>query len=257
MTAPRRVRILGGMEPEATVLLMSRIITATSARDDADHVPLIVGQNLQALAHRDPGRGHRYGSAPVLATMARRLEGAGAEARALPCNTAYHDPRDPGGGRHSADRHGRLALPAIQRIGLFDAALARHGVEMIYLADQSALLQAIRGIKRDGATPAPRAALTAAWHNLHSQGAAVQLVACTEFSLLTDAALRRPRRSTCWSRNRPLRTAPRRWGAGKQRWMRQEACAAGTAGWAFAGSRTSERCSNQNAVSACPSPYSE
>lgn len=91
MTAPRRVRILGGMEPEATALLMSRIITATSARDDAIHVPLIVDQTPQGpsrIAALVEGTGRD--PAPVLAAMARRLEGAGAEALAMPCNTAHH-----------------------------------------------------------------------------------------------------------------------------------------------------------------------
>jgi aspartate racemase len=35
------------MGPEATVLLMQKVIAAVPAQDDADHVPLIVDQNPQ------------------------------------------------------------------------------------------------------------------------------------------------------------------------------------------------------------------
>src|SRR5699024_6094263 len=75
VTALRRVGILGGMGPEATVLLMSRVIAATPAKDDADHIPLIVDQNPQGpsrIARLIEGIG--ADPAPVLAAMARRLE---------------------------------------------------------------------------------------------------------------------------------------------------------------------------------------
>ena len=87
----RRIGILGGMGPEATVALMQRVIALVPARDDADHVPLIVDQNPQVpsrIAYLIEGRGEDPG--PVLIAMARRLETAGAEAIAMPCNTAHH-----------------------------------------------------------------------------------------------------------------------------------------------------------------------
>ncbi|SDL62211.1 aspartate/glutamate racemase family protein [Paracoccus chinensis] len=204
---PRRVGILGGMGPEATVLLMSRVIAATPAADDADHVPLIVDQNPQVpsrIAALIEGTG--ADPAPVLAGMARRLEAAGAEALAMPCNTAHHYApairaaagvplidmvalsAETAARAAQGGRVGILASPAVQRIGLFDAALAAHGLQAVYPADQPALLDAIRAIKREGATPAARTALGSAARDLRQQGATVQLVACTEFSLLVDAA---------------------------------------------------------------------
>ena len=87
----RRVGILGGMGPEATVLLMRKVLDAVKARDDADHIPLIVDQNPQVpsrIAFLIEKRGED--PAPVLAAMARQLQDAGAEALAMPCNTAHH-----------------------------------------------------------------------------------------------------------------------------------------------------------------------
>ena len=103
----RTVGILGGMGPEATVLLMQQVIAAVPARDDADHVPLIVDQNRQVPSRiRRLIEGTGEDPRPVLAAMARRLQGRGPQALAMPCNTAHaYAPRDPGGSR-AVPRHG-------------------------------------------------------------------------------------------------------------------------------------------------------
>ena len=43
----RTVGILGGMGPEATILLQQKLIAAVPASDDADHVPLLIDMNPQ------------------------------------------------------------------------------------------------------------------------------------------------------------------------------------------------------------------
>jgi aspartate racemase len=195
----RTVGILGGMGPEATVALMSRVIAAVSAKDDADHVPLIVDQNPQVpsrIAKLIEGRGDD--PAPVLAMMAQRLERAGAAALAMPCNTAHAYADDIRAAvavpfldmvalsvaevaRAGADTVGILASPAVRRVGVFDAALAGAGIRAVYPADQDALLAAIRIIKTQGPVPDAHAVVAAASDAL---AAPVQLIACTEFSLL-------------------------------------------------------------------------
>ena len=204
---PRRIGILGGMGPEATVLLMQKIISATPARDDADHVPLIVDQNPQVpsrIAWLIEGRGEDPG--PVLAAMARRLQGAGAEALAMPCNTAHHfapairaaaplpfiDMVALSVTRAAAlagpgARVGILASPAVRRIGLFDAPCAAAGLVPVHCADETATLAIIRGIKARGPSDSARTGLAAASAALTDQGAAVQMIACTEFSLIAEA----------------------------------------------------------------------
>lgn len=204
---PRRVGILGGMGPEATVLLMQKIISATPARDDADHIPLIVDQNPQVpsrIAWLIEGRGEDPG--PVLAAMARRLHGAGAQALAMPCNTAHHfapairaaaplpfiDMVALSVARAAAlagqgARVGILASPAVRRIGLFDAPFAAAGLVPVHCADEAATLAIIRSIKASGPTDFARTGLAAASTALKDQGAAVQMIACTEFSLIAEA----------------------------------------------------------------------
>lgn len=207
MSMLRRIGILGGMGPQATVLLMHRIIDAVQAEDDIDHIPLIVDSNTQVpsrIRALIEGTGENPG--PVLADMARRLQTAGAEALAMPCNTAHHYAPDITGASDlpfldmialSADAAARaarpggkigiLASPAVRTIGIFDRALASRGLVAAYAPDQDALLAVIRSIKKSGDTPAARESLTAASAALRDGGAAVQLVACTEFSIVADA----------------------------------------------------------------------
>jgi aspartate racemase len=204
---PRTVGILGGMGPEATVLLMQKVIAAVPARDDSDHVPLIVDQNSQVPSRiRRLIEGTGEDPAPVLAAMARRLEGAGAEALAMPCNTAHHYADAIRGAAHvplldmvalsvakakalagEGASIGILASPAVRRVGLFDGPMAAAGLTALYARHEDATLGAIRSIKAHGPTEAARAALKAASEELLARGARVQMVACTEFSLIADA----------------------------------------------------------------------
>ena len=91
MTDFKKIGVLGGMGPEATVLLMKRVIALTDVSDDADHVPLLVDMNPQipsriaALINEDGEN-----PAPTLAEMTRNLERMGAMAVAMPCNTAHY-----------------------------------------------------------------------------------------------------------------------------------------------------------------------
>ncbi len=205
---PRRVGILGGMGPQATVLLMSKVIAAVPAADDRDHVPLSVDQNPQVpsrIARLIEGTGED--PAPVLVAMARRLEAAGAEALAMPCNTAHHFAPAIAAAvgipfldmvalsvTHAArlagpdGRIGVLASPALRRIGLFDGKLAQAGLTPVYPEDEEALLTAIRRIKAVGADAVSREAFRRASAHLAAAGVTTQMIACTEFSLVADGA---------------------------------------------------------------------
>ena len=199
------VGILGGMGPEATILLMQKVLGAVRAADDADHIPLIVHQNPQVpsrIAHLIEGTGPD--PADTLAAMARDLQRAGAMALAMPCNTAHHYAGAVSGAvdlpfldmvtltanalaADGARRIGLLASPATQRTGVFDAAFAAHGLTAIGAPDGDAMLALIRALKagQDRATLTPAFLEGAA--ALRDLGADHLLIACTEFSLLAPA----------------------------------------------------------------------
>jgi aspartate racemase len=203
----RQIGILGGMGPEATILIMQKVLAAVAAQDDSDHIPLIVNQNTQVPSRiKHLLEGGPVDPGPVLADMAQRLVSAGAEALAMPCNTAHHYAAAvrnavkvpfldmialsvahakalaaPGG------TVGILGSPALRKVALFEAPLAAAGLTPIYPADEDRMLAAIRQIKAEGQQPATRATLLAASQELLDRGAVVQMIACTEFSLIPDA----------------------------------------------------------------------
>ena len=63
----KTVGILGGMGPAATVLLMQKIMAATAAQSDADHLPLLVDQNTQVPSRlRHLLEGDRHSNIPLI-----------------------------------------------------------------------------------------------------------------------------------------------------------------------------------------------
>jgi len=203
----RRVGILGGMGPQATILVMQKILASVQASDDADHISLIVDQNTQVpsrIRHLIDGTGEN--PAPALAAMACRLVAGGAEALAMPCNTAHYYASviqtavdvpfldmvqlsaTHAASMLGSDRGvGILASPAVKKVGLFDAPLSRLGLHGIYPSDDAAMLTAIRQLKSNAPAPEAHRSLIAASEDLLRQGARVQLIACTEFSLIAQS----------------------------------------------------------------------
>ena len=203
----RVVGILGGMGPEATILLQQRLLASVTARDDGDHLPLLIDMNPQVpsrIAHILEGAG--TDPAPVLAEMARRLEAAGATALGMPCNTAHHYATQiaaavsipflnmvelsvarAAGGSVQNGRVGFLASPAVRKARVFDAALARAGLTAIWPEDDDRMLGAIRLIKSAGPVGDAQDILAGAARELVTKGAALIFVACSEFSLLAGS----------------------------------------------------------------------
>jgi len=184
----RTVGILGGMGPEATILLMQKVLQAVPAQDDADHVPLIVHQNpavpsrIKALIE---GTGPSPG--PCLSAMAQDLERAGAQALAMPCNTAHHYVSDIQSSvvfinmieltiqeLKSKGVVGLICSPAVQQTKIFEG----RGVNFVYPADGKAVLKMIQDIKK-GDLDQGLAAVCRSMQCDHI------CIACTELSLLT------------------------------------------------------------------------
>lgn len=200
----KTVGILGGMGPEATILLMQKVFESVpEAQDDADHIPLVVHQNpqvpsrIKALIEKtgeDPG--------PVLAKMAQDLEKAGVSALAMPCNTAHHyapaiEAATPLPfinmlhltadhlAQAGAKKIGMLASPATRLARVFDAPFAARGLTPVTLEDDQELLTVIRAVKAGAAATETGPMLSNIAKALQAQGADHLLVACTELSLLT------------------------------------------------------------------------
>lgn len=89
LNKPFKLGILGGVGPSATVDFMNKIIQNTPAKKDQDHIKMIVEQNPQvpdrtaSLVHQETD--------PTIAmfSICKKLEAEGADAIAIPCNTAH------------------------------------------------------------------------------------------------------------------------------------------------------------------------
>ncbi|PTX61342.1 aspartate/glutamate racemase family protein [Sulfitobacter mediterraneus] len=207
MKVPQTIGILGGMGPEATILLQRKLVEAVPARDDCDHIPLLIDMNPQVpsrIAHLIEGTGADPG--PTLAAMARRLQTVGAVALAMPCNTAHHYAEAITAAvdipllnmvelaaDHAAETLGSggcvgmLASPAVRGTRLFETAFEARGLSVIWPKEDDAMLAAIRAIKVEGPTTAVRQTLRAASEELAAAGGMLQFVACSEFSLIADS----------------------------------------------------------------------
>lgn len=191
----RPVGILGGMGPQATILLMQKVLDAVPAQDDADHVPLIVHQN-PAVPSRIAALIDGTGPSPLpaLQAMARDLEAAGATALAMPCNTAHHYAAGiwaatdlpfidmlSAAAKALSDkgRIGILASPATRLTGVFD-----HYLDAPFTAppDDAPLLEMIRTIKAGATAQQILPALTEEARRLQERTDHI-LIACTELSL--------------------------------------------------------------------------
>lgn len=198
--------VIGGMGPEATVELMRRVIIATPANDDAEHIRMLVDNNpkvpsrIKALID---GTGKNPG--PVIASMAKGLEQAGADFLVIPCNTAHYYWSFASNAVHIpvvhlvdlvleriADEVGRsakvglLASPALQKVGLYDSRCHELGLSIMHPRQPDALLEVIRAVKAKRVSAENVACLNAAAQYLARAGADSIILGCTEFSLLAD-----------------------------------------------------------------------
>lgn len=203
----RKIGVIGGMGPEATLLFMQRVLDATPARDDGDHIPMLIDNNPQIPSRiRALIDGTGEDPAPVLAAMARGLSDAGAEALVMPCNTAHNytdairaavsipflsmvDLTAAAFARalQPGAKVGILASPAIAMTGLYDRALSAIGLTTLYPGDQGAMLQAIRALKISADDAGAHDTVIAGAQDLIDQGADMLLVGCSEFSLISDS----------------------------------------------------------------------
>ena len=198
------VGIIGGMGPEATVELMRRVVGRTAARDDADHLHLIVESNPKIpsrIAHLVERTGPD--PTPELVRIARNLESAGATLLAMPCNTAHGYASEIRAAvgiplldmveltvrqvtrAGSRTRVGLLASTAVHTTGIYGRAVAARGGSVVVPARQDAVMALIRAVKRGETGHASRQALEDLAVSL-AEHADTIVLACTELSVIAD-----------------------------------------------------------------------
>ena len=202
------IGILGGMGPAATVDLFDRIVRATPAERDQDHLRILVDNNpavpdrTAAILEGGPD------PLPLLQEGVRELARRGAELLAIPCNTAHHFLPEVQAvcpvpildmiaetAQHIRAIHGEgcavgiLATTGTVGTGLYQRALDAGNLAWTLPADaeQEALMEAIygpRGIKAGAAADGPRAAIREIGRRMADRGAEAFVLGCTEIPLV-------------------------------------------------------------------------
>lgn len=204
------VGIIGGMGPEATVDFMSRVIDATPAEFDQDHIHMIVENNPRIPSRQLAMRGEGEDPGAVIAAIAGRLEVAGADFLVMPCNLAHawqSNIVDSVGipfisiieesvasalARSGADSPiGLMTTPGCFTAGLYQQALAETRRPIITqtpdeLDETMRLVMQIKGGKKP---PEVSTGLRALADRLVDRGAKVLIAACTEFPLVLDESM--------------------------------------------------------------------
>lgn len=201
------------MGPAATIDLMAKVLAATPARQDEEHVPLIVWSVPQVPPRPAAMRGEGPSPLPAMLEGARFLQDAGATALAIACNTAHHwadalqmavkvpllhiadaavaelVARKP-----PAATVGLLGTRETLRSGIYQDRMAAHGISSLEPdeAMQAAIDRAIAHVKA-GEMERARGELVPAATALLERGSDALVLACTELPLVPCAAELRPR----------------------------------------------------------------
>jgi aspartate racemase len=82
------IGVLGGMGPAAGADFLARLVAATSAQRDQDHLHVVLDSDPSVPDRTDALVSGGPSPVPTLRRMARRLAGAGADILVMACNTA-------------------------------------------------------------------------------------------------------------------------------------------------------------------------
>jgi aspartate racemase len=233
------VGILGGMGPLATVDFMSKMLAATPASSDQDHVPVVVSSIPQIPDRTRAFRGEGESPASAMIASATRLKRAGAGMIVIACNTAhlwFEEVRMAVGlpmihlidaatedAAAAAGEHGRIGLlgtDATLASGLYVNRGARcdRPIQWLLPTAREMMEWVMPGIEavKSGDLETGRRLLAAAAGSLEGRGARAVILGCTEIPVVltaanaplpvVDATASLARRAVAWSlASRPSR----------------------------------------------------
>ncbi len=206
---PKTIGILGGMGPEATVELFSKIVKGTRVRKDQDHLRILIDNNPKIPDRTLAIEGKGPSPLPFLIECGKRLERMGAQLLIIPCVTAHH---------FHADLQKRLKIPVLHiveetreyvlhrlkrirrigllattgtlRTGLFQKAFAESSIEILTPSPETqagkvmGAIYGAAGIKALGPSSYSRRLVRQAAGELMSKGAEAIIAGCTEIPLV-------------------------------------------------------------------------
>ena len=202
----KMIGVLGGMGPAATADFYQKIIRATPAKTDQDHLKVLIFSNPQVPDRTAAIRGEGPDPLPVLVAGAQVLVQGGADFITIPCVTAHHfyDPLQRAVSVPILNLVGETATavlsecPGLRRLGLlattgtlesrlFEPFFEPRGFTILTPApavQASAVMEAIYAIKHGESMERPRRLIREAAEDLQTRGAQAIIAGCTEVPLV-------------------------------------------------------------------------
>lgn len=195
--------VLGGMGPAATADFLAKLVAATPAASDQDHLP-VIAQSIPTIPDRSRAiLGEGPSPLPALKAGLARLRAAGCTLAVMPCNSAHYWFEALAGDlpmlhivdavagalrRQGIDGGsiGLLATSGTVAAGIYQDRLAGTGFEILVpsATDQAEAVEAaIRAIKA-GQWQAAGANLERALDRLRARGVRATVLGCTELPLV-------------------------------------------------------------------------
>jgi aspartate racemase len=206
MAARKMIGVLGGMGPAATADLYQKIIRATPAKADQDHLKVLIFSNPQVPDRTAAIRGEGPDPLPVLVASAEVLIQGGADLIVMPCVTAHHyyaslqqavsvpilhligETATAVAGEHPGLRRlGLLATTGTLQARLFEPYFEPRGITILTPepgVQASAVMEAIYAVKHGEPLERARRLIREAAAHLCARGAEALLAGCTEVPLI-------------------------------------------------------------------------
>lgn len=199
------IGIIGGMGPEATIDLFSRIVEETHAKHDEDHIRIIIDNNPKIPSRQNAIMKGTQSPVPDMIATAENLKRAGADFIIIGANTAHYFFDDVAAGVDIPFLHiineavketikqvkgikkvGVLATTAAMKTRLYQNCFAKFGIEVVEVPEeiQSKVHDSIYNFKYNGITDENVQMMLDGVEYLSHNGAEALIMGCTEIPVI-------------------------------------------------------------------------
>jgi len=197
------VGVLGGMGPDATIDLFTKIVRSTPAVRDQDHLRLIIDNNPRIPDRQKAILENGPSPAPMLIETAKNLAAAGADFIVIPCNTAHYwieeirravtipvidmieeTAKETARSSPSLRTVGIIAATGTVRAGLYQKQFRKMSIKTMLPTDddQASLMRTIYSVKAGDLSVSPTAIQIGG--RMVEAGAEAIVAGCTEMPLI-------------------------------------------------------------------------
>ena len=201
------VGILGGMGPEATIDLFAKIVKATAAKNDEDHLRIIIDNNPKIPSRLDAILKGGPSPVPSMVATAKNIEKAGADFIVIGANTAHWFHADVQKAVKvpvlnmieetvnwtqrclpEVKTIGLLATTGTVKTGMYHRAYKKIGIEVVVPKDleQEKVMASIMGFKYGEPVSVTQLKMVQVAESLLAAGAKGLVMGCTEVPIILE-----------------------------------------------------------------------